>query len=284
MIGAIIQARTSSTRLPGKVLLELPYGSGITVLQQVIRRLKQSKKIETIVVATTEDKTDDALVDIASREGVSSFRGSKENVLERYYLAARTFGLDTVVRITSDCPCVDASIVDSLIARHIDAGADYTSNALARTYPHGLDAEVISFTALTEAYKQATQDFEKEHVTPFIYKTHPGKFKILSATAPEVLKHPDIRITLDTKEDYVLLCNLYDYLYQPNIFFNIHDIMKIFYEKPWIKLINKDVAQKKIFDNLDDEIKEAVYLLNLWDLKRASSYVNEKMLDPGLGS
>ena len=109
MIGAIIQARTSSTRLPGKVLLELPYGSGITVLQQVIRRLKQSKKIDTIVVATTEDKADDAIVDIASRESVSSFRGSKENVLERYYLAAKSFGLETIVRITSDCPCIDAS-------------------------------------------------------------------------------------------------------------------------------------------------------------------------------
>jgi spore coat polysaccharide biosynthesis protein SpsF len=284
MIGAIIQARTSSTRLPGKVLLELPYGSGITVLQQVIRRLKQSKKIEAIIVATTEDESDNAIVDIASREDVSSFRGSKENVLERYYLAAKASGLDTVVRITSDCPCVDASIVDSLITQHMDSNADYTSNALIRTYPHGLDAEVVSLTTLTEAYNKAKQDYEKEHVTPFIYKTNPDKFKILSAMAPEVLKRPDIRITLDTREDYVLLCGLYDYLYKSNIFFNVHDILKIFNEKPWIKLINKEVAQKKIFYNFGDEIKEAVYLLNLWGLKRVSSYVSEKMLDPRFGA
>ncbi len=106
MIGAVIQARTSSTRLPNKVLLELPYRSGITVLQHVIRRVKQSQKIEVIVVATTEDNADDSIVNIALREGVLCFRGSKENVLERYYLAAKKHKLDSVVRITSDCPCI----------------------------------------------------------------------------------------------------------------------------------------------------------------------------------
>ena len=178
MIGAIIQARTSSTRLPGKVLLELPYGSGITVLQQVIRRLKQSKKIDTIVVATTEDRADDAIVDIASREGVLSFRGSKDNVLERYYQAAKAFGLETIVRITSDCPCIDASVVDTTIDQYFTANADYSSISAARTFPHGLDHEVFSFAALETTYKNATEDYEKEHVTPYIYRSNPGAFKI----------------------------------------------------------------------------------------------------------
>ena len=269
MIGAIIQARTSSTRLPGKVLLELPYGSGITVLQQVIRRLKQSKKIDTIVVATTEDKADDAIVDIASRESVSSFRGSKENVLERYYLATKTFGLDTIVRITSDCPCIDASIVDALIAQHIDAGADYTSNALARTYPHGLDAEVISFATLAATYEDATQDFEKEHVCPFIYRSNPHKFKILSVTAPKELQYPDIRITLDTQEDYALLCVIFDFLFPGNIGFQTNEIIDLFKKKPWLGLINKKILQKKVFESIEDEIAEALRLIDLQDLKKA---------------
>ncbi len=271
MIGAIIQARTSSTRLPGKVLLELPYGSGITVLQQVIRRLKQSKKIDAIVVATTEDKADDAIVDITSREGVSSFRGSKENVLERYYLAAKTFGLDTIVRITSDCPCIDASIVDHLIAQHIDARADYTSNSLTRSYPHGLDTEVMSFTALTTAYDEATQGYEKEHVCPFIYKSNPKKFKILSIMAPEKLHRPDIRVTLDTEEDYALLCAVFDFLYSTQSSFDCRDLVSLFRQKPWLGLMNKKIIQKKVFNSQEDEMKEAMRILALQDLKRAEN-------------
>ena len=245
MIGAIIQARTSSTRLPGKVLLELPYGSGITVLQQVIRRLKQSKKIDTIVVATTEDKADDAIVDIASREGVSSFRGSKENVLERYYLAAKTFGLDTIVRITSDCPCIDASVVDATIGHYYAENADYSSISAARTFPHGLDNEVFSFAALEMAYKNATKDYEKEHVTPYIYRSNPGAFKIFVVDAPEDLYDPEIRITIDTEEDYAILCLLFENLYVRNKFFDTKDIIGLFKEKPWIRLINKRIVQKR---------------------------------------
>ena len=275
MIGAIIQARTSSTRLPGKVLLELPYGSGITVLQQVIRRLKQSKKIDTIVVATTEDKADDAIVDIASRESVSSFRGSKENVLERYYLAAKSFGLETIVRITSDCPCIDASIVDSLINQHLDANADYTSNSLTRSYPHGVDTEVLSFATLATAYEGATQDFEKEHVCPFIYKSNPHRFKILSVIAPEELQSQDIRITLDTQEDYALLCAIFDYLYNTKNIFDCYDVVSLFNQKQWLSLINKKIVQKKVFDSMEDEMREAVRILELQDLKRAGNALRE---------
>ena len=140
-IGAIVQARTSSTRLPEKVLLELPYGSGITVLQQVIRRLKASEKINQIIIATTTDDADDKIISIAKKENVQFFRGSKENVLERYYLAAKENDLDVIVRITSDCPCIDTPIVDSIINEHVNSKSDYTSNTLIRTYPDGLDAK-----------------------------------------------------------------------------------------------------------------------------------------------
>jgi spore coat polysaccharide biosynthesis protein SpsF len=277
MIGAIIQARTSSTRLPGKVLLELPYGTGVTVFQQVIRRLKQSKKIDTVVVATTEDKADDAIVDIASREDISSFRGSKENVLERYYLAAKAFGLDTVVRITSDCPCIDATMVDTTIVYYITEKADYCSISAARTFPHGLDHEVFSIAVLEMAYKNATKDYEKEHVTPYIYRSNPGIFKICVLDAPQELYDPEIRITLDTEEDYAVLCCIFDNLYYKNMFFNTKDIIDLFKEKPWIRLINKKIVQKKMFDTLEQEIEEALKIVGLNDLRMAKKAFEECM-------
>jgi len=167
-IGAIIQARTSSTRLPGKVLKELPYASSITCLEQVIRRLKKSKRLNEIIIATTKNAEDDQIINISKKENVKYFRGSKENVLSRYYFAAKENNIDLIVRITSDCPCIDTDITDLTIDDHINKMADYTTNSLVRTYPHGLDMEVFNFNVLEESYKNAKEDYEKEHVTPYI--------------------------------------------------------------------------------------------------------------------
>ncbi len=276
-IGVIIQARTSSTRLPGKVLKELPYGSGITVLEQVIRRVRQATKINEIIIATTEEKDDDIIIEIAKKEKVKYFRGSKEHVLSRYYYAAKEHYLDIVVRVTSDCPCIDPCIIDDIISYHIDNLNDYTSNSLDRTFPHGLDAEVFAVKALNMAYEDSTEVYEKEHVTPYIYKSHYKKFKIAQVRADEGLNRPDIRITLDTENDYILLCAVYDYLYHKNKFFSAEDIVKLFTEKPWIGMINKTVMQKKIFDTLEEEIDEAIKLLNLQDLNRTKVYLMNKL-------
>ena len=276
-IAAIIQARTSSTRLPRKVLKELPYNSGITCLEQVIRRLKKSKRLNEIIIATTEGKEDDDIVEIAQKESVKYFRGSKENVLSRYYFAAKENNIDVIVRITSDCPCIDPDIIDLAIDAHINKMADYTSNTLTKTYPHGLDVEVFNFSALEEAYKKATKDYEKEHVTPYIYR-NPQKFKINIVKAPKELYAPDIRITLDTEEDYALLCAVFDYLYPKNEYFDAYDIVNLFKEKPWLKLINKRVVQKKILDTLEEELKEAIKILDLQDLKRARDFLQRNLL------
>lgn len=275
MIGAVIQARTSSTRLPNKVLLELPYRSGITVLQHVIRRVKQSQKIEVIVVATTEDNADDSIVNIALREGVLCFRGSKENVLERYYLAAKKHKLDSVVRITSDCPCIDASLVDETIRQYFLLNADYASISASKTFPHGLDHEVFSFAALEKAFVNAVHDYEKEHVTPYIYRSNPNAFKIIALDAPPDLYDPTIRITLDTEEDYALLCVLFDTLYYQNEYFDAKDILRFFKEKPWTRIINRRIVQKKIFDSVDQEIAEALRIIEMNDLKRAKKTFEE---------
>ncbi len=268
-IAAVIQARVSSTRLPGKLLKELPYDSGITVLEQVIRRVKRCKKLSDVIVATTTENEDDELVNIAQREGAKHFRGSKEDVLSRYYFACKENDLEILIRITSDCPCIDAEVVDSVIEKHMATKADFTSNTLVRTFPHGLDTEVLNFDTLEKAHLQAKQGFEREHVCPYIYKSNPQMFKISTVEAPQRLRAPDIRITLDTEQDYALLCAVFDYLYPKNEFFCTEDIIKLFNDKPWLKSINKKVIQKKMFDSLEDELAEAVHLLDLQELKRA---------------
>lgn len=274
-IGAIVQVRTTSTRFPKKVLKELPYGSGVTVLEQVIRRLKKSKSLDEIIIATTTNPEDDPIVEISKREGIKYFRGSEKNVLERYYQCAKENKVDIVVRVTSDCPCVDWNVVDIVIEKHLQTKADYTSNTIERTFPHGLDVEIISFKALEKAYCEASEDFEKEHVCPYIHTTNREKFKIVAVKAPDYLTAPDIRITLDTEEDYALLCAVFDYLYSCNHYFQTVDVVNLFREKPWLKLINRKVLQKKIFYSLKEELEEAKKLLELQELKRAKEMLEK---------
>jgi len=272
MIGAIIQARTSSTRLPGKVLKELPYGSGITVLEQVIRRVKQSKRIDQIIVATTHDENDAAIVEIVKRENILFFKGSVNNVLERYYLAAKENALDHIVRITSDCPCIDPDINDITINEHFDKQADYTTNALIRTYPVGFDVEIFRFNVLEKAYQKARGDYDREHVTPYIQDS-PDIFKIAHVKASKELTAPHRRITLDTWEDYVLLCAIFDQLYDQNPNFSALDIAKLFEQKPWLNLINQNITAKKYCETLDDEIKELVHIAKLQNYQKGRKFL-----------
>jgi len=272
--GIIIQARIDSTRLRGKVLLRLPFGSNTSVIETIIRRCKKTTIIDSIILATTRETNDDILEKIAISENIKIFRGSENNVLERFYCAAKKENLDTIIRITADNPCIDPILVDNILRAHIEGNWDYTTT---EGYPVGLGIEVFNFDALEEAYKNATKYYEKEHVTPYIYK-NPQKFKINIVKAPKDLYAPDIRITLDTEEDYALLCAVFDYLYPKNEYFNAYDIVNLFKEKPWLKLINKKVVQKKILDTLEEEIKEAIKILDLQDLKRARDFLQRNLL------
>lgn len=276
-IGAIVQARTLSTRLHDKVLKELPYNSGITVLQQVIRRLKNSDRINEVIIATTAHEEDKRILEIAEHETVKWFKGSKHDVLSRYYLAAKENRIDVIVRITSDCPCIDPDIINIVIDKHVETNADYTSNRLLRTFPHGLDTEVLSFNALAKAHYEAKNDFEREHVCPYIYRTKPDMFRIVGVEASSELYAPDIRITLDTEEDYALLCAIFDYLYPENEIFRAKEIISLFNEKPWLKLINQKIVQKKIFETFEEEVKEAVRILDLQDMKRVRNFLTNMM-------
>jgi len=270
-IGAIIQARTSSSRLPMKVLKPLPFDSDICVLQQVIRRVSKSKLIDEVIVATSTDEEDNQIVEVAKKENVKYYCGSLSNVLERYYGAASENELDVVVRITSDCPCNDSIIIDKIIRNHLDLNADYTSNSIKESFPRGIDVEVINFNALKKAYLEASEEYEKEHVTPFIYKTHPDEFNINLYIGEK--DNSDIRITLDTPQDYALLCCVYDNLYEKNNFFTLEDILVLFDEKPWIKSINEDIIQKKVCSTLSEELEEAIRLCDVQDLNKAKNFI-----------
>lgn len=272
-VGAIIQARTSSTRLPQKVLKYLPYDSNTTVLEQVICRLKNSKKLDEIIVATTKESDDIKIVDVAKKLKVPFFRGSTENVLERYYLAAKENDLDIVVRITSDCPCIDPEIVDLIIETHLKKNSDYTSNTLNRTFPVGLDVEVINFKALKKCFDNVKNFSEKEHVTLYVHNNlDQFKTENVCINGPSTSQ---IRITLDTEEDYALLCSIFDYLYKKNQFFNLNDIIKLFDTKPWLCLINKKIIAKKSFNNFEEEYEEALRILELQELNNIKDYLEK---------
>jgi len=198
---AVTQARTGSTRLPNKVLLEI---NGKTILQIHLERLKRSKKIDKLIVATSTKTVDDGICKEAVRLGITCFKGSEEDLLDRYYQAVKTLKPDYVVRITSDCPLVDPDLLDKIVDFTIRNKADYGTNAFIGHFPEGLDVEVIKFSALYRTWKEATLPSDREHVTPYIRKNSNFKkkkiFKAVNYDLDSNLGY--IRMALDEKEDY----------------------------------------------------------------------------------
>lgn len=205
---AIIQARMGSTRLPGKILLPL---GGRTVLANVVARAQGATHIDDVVIATTTAAVDNIVAAEAHRLGVDAFRGSEDDVLDRYRRAARQARADTIVRITSDCPLLDASVVDVVIDRYLSNGGrlDYVSNTIVRSYPRGLDVEVFSAEKLDEAAKFATAKLEREHVTQYI-RNHTTRSRLGSVEhSSDLSRH---RWTLDTPEDMEFMRQVFDRL------------------------------------------------------------------------
>jgi spore coat polysaccharide biosynthesis protein SpsF len=203
---AVVQARMSSTRLPGKVLM--PLGGAGSVLAVLLARLRGAQQVDEIVVATSSDPADDAVAEAAVEAGVRTVRGPLDDVLRRFVIAADAAGADAVVRITADCPLIDPGVVDELVRLWRDGGTDYVANTLEpRSFPDGLDAEVISRGALTAADREATESDAREHVTPFI-RARPDRFSQagLWLSPP----HGDVRMTLDDARDLERLSALVD--------------------------------------------------------------------------
>ena len=238
-IVAIIQARMGSTRLPGKALKDI---HGRTMLARVVRRAGRSALINNLVVATTEKKADDAIVSECDSLGISCFRGSEDDVLDRYYQAAMAFSADSIVRITSDCPLIDPEIIDNVVLAFLNNGPDYASNTIESTYPRGLDVEAFTFDALKKAWCDASEDFQHVHVTPYIYQ-HPEQFKILSVSGEE--NWSNYRWTVDTREDLMLVRAVYEMIDKDDRF-SWKDVLELFKNKPNLAEVNRHIRQKSL--------------------------------------
>lgn len=234
----IVQARMTSTRLPGKVLLPL---AGEPMLTRLVERLRRVRRVDEIVIATTTNATDDPIATLCAQLGVACHRGSEHDVLSRYADAARLHAADVVVRITSDCPLIDPALVDQLIATFEEGGSDYITNMQPPTWPYGMAVEVFSAAALAQAHAEATQESEREHVTPFIY-WHPGRYRIRNVSSPQDLSAQ--RWTVDTAEDYELVRRLFEALYPVRPQFALADVLATLDAHPdWMR-INQHIEQK----------------------------------------
>lgn len=219
---AILQARMTSSRLPGKVMQPI---LGKPMIGRQIERLRRSGLVNELVVATSTDPTDDVIVDYCGDISCAIHRGPLADVLGRYAQALESFGpADHVVRLTADCPLADWRIIDACIALHLERGADYTSNTVERTYEKGLDVEVFRAELLPHLAVTASDPYDREHVTPFFYR-NPDLFEI--AQLVQGPGRPEVRWTVDTPEDFAFANAIYEELYARNPNFDSADIRRV---------------------------------------------------------
>ena len=240
---AIVQARMGSTRLPGKILKEV---LGKSLFEHQIDRLKQSVLLDSIVIATTQNKNDDVIIEKAWHLNLPTSRGSEEDVLDRYYQAANDYKADHIVRITADCPLIDPEIIDNTISYYIDNldKYDYVSNSLERTFPRGMDVEVFSASVLSEVHTLAKNENEREHVTLFIYN-NPEQYRLGNLRNKEG-DFSDLRLTVDTQEDFDLIKKIIEEMYSKNPRYRLNDIITLLKQHPEWLSINKHIKQKNI--------------------------------------
>jgi len=236
VILAILQARMSSTRLPGKVLRPL---AGAPMVLRQIERIGRAKRIDALVTAISDDKTDDVLRDILQHNEVQIFRGPLQDVLARFVGAMDAHGgAEHVVRLTADCPFADPEVIDAVIARHLESGADYTSDFHPRrTFPKGLDCEVMTAGALREADADAKAEDEREHVTQFIYR-NPERFSF--ASVEQERDEGEVRWTVDTPDDYAFASAVYDGLYPEQPAFTSDDVRAFVGARPELQNLGGD--------------------------------------------
>jgi len=239
-IVAIIQARMSSSRLPGKVLKDI---AGKPMLVHVVERAQKVKLINQVVVATTLDPSDDAIEALCYKMGYACFRGSLHDVLDRYYQAAREFKADVIVRFTADCPLLDADVTEKTIRTFLETKTDFAANRLPppfkRTYPIGLDTEVCTFNALQRAWMEATEKFEREHVLPYLYQVE-GRFKV--TRVENDVDYGKWRLTVDTQEDLDLIRKVFEHFGETE--FNWMDVIGYLKNNPEVARINADWSIK----------------------------------------
>jgi len=234
-ITAVVQARMGSTRLPGKVMAPL---AGVPLIEVLLQRLSQSSRISSIVLATSDDPRDQPLASHVECLGYRVFRGSEHDVLSRFYLAAASTAPDRVVRITGDCPLVDASIVDSVIEACLVPCVDYASNIAPPTYPDGLDVEVCTWSAISQAFREATAAFDREHVTPFLRV--PGRFRTRNVTHAVDLSAE--RWTVDEPADLKVVSAVFDH-FSPNLMVGWREVLDWLNAEATVKHLNQAIER-----------------------------------------
>ena len=238
---AIIQARMGSTRLPGKILQNL---TGIPMLTRVVNRVKRATTVDEVVVATTVEPADSAIEELVKDSGWKYYRGSQDDVLDRYYHAAKQSEADVIVRITSDCPLIDPGVLDRVVREFQNHNPEYAyvSNINpTRHFPRGLDVEVFSLANLELAWNEDTNPAQREHVTPYFYR-NPDRFRIFCVTADA--DHSAHRWTVDTPEDLALIQRIYDHFGHDH--FDWKEVLSLCEAHPDWSELNREIAQKAV--------------------------------------
>jgi spore coat polysaccharide biosynthesis protein SpsF len=221
---AVIQARMGSKRLPGKSIADL---AGKPLLWHVLERVKRSQRIDEIVLATTTKPEDDVLAEIGKGCGIGVFRGSENDLVDRYYQAAKAYKADIVVRVCADNPCLEPEEIDRIIEYHLRGESDFSSNTHninGNGYPDGLGAEVLNFDKLEELWKTTTDPRHREHPHTFIYE-HPERYRIGTIPCPSAFRRPDLKLDVNTIDELGFIRTLYEYCYPKNHEFHVMDII-----------------------------------------------------------
>lgn len=239
---AIIQARCGSTRFPNKVFADI---NGKPLIWHVVNRLTHAKTIDKIVIATTTNEKDDQIEKWCNENNVACFRGSENDVLNRYYSASVAFPSDIVVRITADDPFKEPAVIDAVVNKLINEGYDHVTNNFPPSWPEGLDCEAFTFAALEESEKTTNDAFEREHVTQYIYH-NPDKFKIGNVASPKNLSY--LRWTIDKEVDYEMVKAVYAHRDPANTgILLLDEILDILEKYPEIKEINSSVERSAMY-------------------------------------
>lgn len=253
-IVTVIQARTGSSRLPNKILLPV---AGKPLLLRMIERVKSSNLTGIVVVAITEEQSDNILENLCVEHGINIYRGQTTDLLDRHYQAAKKFDADAVVKIPSDCPLIDPAVIDKVLNFYLENynRYDYVSNLHPPTYPDGNDVEIMNFSSLENAWNNATRQLEREHTTPYFWENL-DKFRIGNVVWETGLDYSlTYRFTIDYEKDYKFIKLIFDELYPLNPKFTLQDILDLLKRKPELKKLNEEYCGVNWYRNHLDDLK-----------------------------
>ena len=242
-IAAIIEARMSSTRLPGKVLMEV---NNKPLLLHLVERIRKVNRIDNVIIATTTNQNDHHIVEFCKKNNLNFYRGSEDNVMQRVLRSANKFKVGIIVGITGDCPIIDYRLISLCLNTYLNNKVDYVSNANLRSYPDGMDVQVYSTKVLKKSYKITSSMEEKEHVTLHI-RRNPKIFKIINILSPENLHYPNLGLTLDYYNDYVLIKKIIEFFNKKNKnYFSCDDVIDLYKKNKNFFQVNKNLKRNEL--------------------------------------